>query len=437
MAAEASHDPDGSEPSQDRRPRVPAQTISPTPSATEGKRLHKAVHQAPAMTRAGLLERTFTALFSGLVYAQIWEDPELDLRALDLQPTDRLIAIGSGGCNLLSYLTANPAEVIAVDLNPHHVHLIRLKQAGLRHMPTYQAFYRFFGNARDPRNPDLYRRHLRDHLTPETRAYWDGRDWTLRRRVGVFTRNIYRYGLLGRFITAGHIGGRLLGTRLEHLLEARDLAEQRAFFDGQIAPLFDHWLVRRITAMKASLFGLGIPPAQYDKLVRSGGGDMAVVLKRRLEKLTCDFPVADNYFVQQAFALRYPAGDAGPLPPYLQSRHFEDLRARADRVSVVNRSFTERLAEEPDGSMNAYVMLDAQDWMTDEQLNALWSEITRTAQPGARVLFRTADEPSLLPGRVSDALLDRWDYDAALSQTLTPLDRSAIYGGVHLYRFRG
>ncbi len=43
--------------------------------------------------------------------------------------------------------------------------------------------------------------------------------------------------------------------------------------------------------------------------------------------------------------------------------------------------------------------------MTDAQLNALWTEITRTAAPSARVIFRTAAEESVLPGRISDALL--------------------------------
>jgi S-adenosylmethionine-diacylglycerol 3-amino-3-carboxypropyl transferase len=83
------------------------------------------------------------------------------------------------------------------------------------------------------------------------------------------------------------------------------------------------------------------------------------------------------------------------------------------------------------------VLLDAQDWMTDAQLTALWTEITRTARPGARVLFRTAAEPSLLPGRVPDMLLDRWDYRAEASLDFTARDRSAIYGGVHLYILRG
>jgi S-adenosylmethionine-diacylglycerol 3-amino-3-carboxypropyl transferase len=71
--------------------------------------------------------------------------------------------------------------------------------------------------------------------------------------------------------------------------------------------------------------------------------------------------------------------------------------------------------------------------MTDEQLNALWTQITRTAAPGARVIFRTAAEPSVLPGRVSNALLAQWRYAEAESKHHHARDRSAIYGGFHLY----
>jgi S-adenosylmethionine-diacylglycerol 3-amino-3-carboxypropyl transferase len=71
--------------------------------------------------------------------------------------------------------------------------------------------------------------------------------------------------------------------------------------------------------------------------------------------------------------------------------------------------------------------------MDDAALNALWDQITRTARPGARVIFRTAGEESILPGRVADATLGQWTYDAAKSAEIHAKDRSAIYGGFHLY----
>jgi S-adenosylmethionine-diacylglycerol 3-amino-3-carboxypropyl transferase len=52
------------------------------------------------------------------------------------------------------------------------------------------------------------------------------------------------------------------------------------------------------------------------------------------------------------------------------------------------------------------------------------------------VLFRTAAEPTLLPGRVPDDILSRWDYAAEDSLRFTKADRSSIYGGVHLYLLR-
>ena len=74
--------------------------------------------------------------------------------------------------------------------------------------------------------------------------------------------------------------------------------------------------------------------------------------------------------------------------------------------------------------------------MTDPILTDLWREITRTARPGARVIFRTAAEPTILPGRVPDEILTRWAYDAERCRALTARDRSAIYGGFHLYTLR-
>ena len=154
---------------------------------------------------------------------------------------------------------------------------------------------------------------------------------------------------------------------------------------------------------------------------------------RRLERLACGFDLSDNYFAWQAFGRRYATGRAGPLPPYLRRENFANLRSRIGDVDVQHRSLTEHLASKEDGSLDAYVLLDAQDWMTEEILNDLWAEIERTARPGARVIFRTAGEESILPGRVPDSILSKFTYNAEKCRALTARDRSSIYGGFHLY----
>lgn len=409
-------------------------------SATEltvSARLRNAVGYGRSLAPANLLNAIFASLFKGLVYPQIWEDPEVDMEALAIAPDSHVVAIASGGCNVLSYLSADPAKITALDLNPTHIALNKLKIATACALPTWHEFYRFFGNADDRMNIEAYDRLVASKLDDETRAYWERRRFGIgERRIGIFARNFYRYGLLGRCIGFGHLVARLYGVNPRDLLRAKSLEEQRRYFSVSLAPLFDRRFIRWMLAKPFSLFGLGIPPAQYEALASAGNGNMADVVYERLERLSCGFRVEDNYFAWQAFGRSYSREERGPLPPYLRRENFEILKSRANRIEVLNRSFTEYLETQEGSSCDRYILLDAQDWMSDAQLNALWNEITRTAKAGARVIFRTAAKPSLLPGRVIPEILERWEYRERESLAFTARDRSAIYGGFHLYTLR-
>ena len=392
-----------------------------------------AVRQSRTLSPEGLRERLFTLTFQGMVYPQIWEDPEVDLEALEITPECHVVAIASGGCNVLSYLTADPARITALDLNAAHIALNKLKLRALEELGEHGLFHRFFGQADDRANVALYDERLKPRLDRATRAYWEGRDLMGRRRITRFARGFYRFGLLGRFIGAGHLAARLFGVRLAALLEARDLEEQRLIFETAIAPLFDRRAVRWLADRPASLYGLGIPPAQYRALAGKEPGGMAAVLCSRLHRLACGADLRDNYFAWQAFGRAYPPLGGGRLPPYLEPVNFQAIKARAGRVEHHLMSITEFLRGQAARSLDRYVLLDAQDWMGPAALNELWREITRTAQPGARVIFRTAAEADLLPGRVSPETLRHWAYQSARSAELAARDRSAIYGGFHLY----
>jgi S-adenosylmethionine-diacylglycerol 3-amino-3-carboxypropyl transferase len=310
---------------------------------------------------------------------------------------------------------------------------MNLKLAGLAALPDHAAFFGFFGRADSRENVAVYQTLLRPRLDEAPRAYWDGRGLDGRRRIEAFARGFYRHGLLGRFIGAGHAVARLYGKRFDALLAAGSLDEQRVIFEREIAPLFDKRFVRWLARRPSALYGLGIPPAQYGALAADGPDGLAELLKRRVERLACDFPVSENYFAWQAFGRAYAHDEPASLPPYLQHEHFEAVRERANRVRPHHGSFTERLAAEPARSFDAYVLLDAQDWMNDATLTALWREIRRTARPGARIIFRTAADERLLPGRVPGDILDGFRYEAERARELGGRDRSSIYGAFHLW----
>ena len=388
-------------------------------------------------TKRGVMERLFTLMFQGFVYNQIWEDPVVDMAAMRIQPSSRIITIASGGCNVVNYLAANPARVIAVDLNPNHIALTRLKLAALSYLPTYEDFFQFFGHANTKDNRAKYDTFLVDRLDDTSRKYWENWIPLRGRRINMFARNLYRYGLLGRFLGVLQTVARFHGKRLNDMLTARTPEEQRAIFNRTIAPLFDSALVRALSKMPVSFYALGIPPAQYEELNKASGGDPAALIRRRIEKLACDFPIAENYFAWQAFGRRYDTEDRGAVPAYLQEETYKIVRQRTDRVETHLASMTDFLAGQPAQSLDRYVLLDAQDWMNEEQITALWRQITRTAAPEARVIFRTAGPDSPLERKLPADVIGRWQYDTDNVQAYFDADRSSIYGGFHVYVLKG
>jgi len=52
-------------------------------------------HEAPdrVFSNESLLDEIFALLFNGLVYPQIWEDPEIDMEALKITPASHIVAI--------------------------------------------------------------------------------------------------------------------------------------------------------------------------------------------------------------------------------------------------------------------------------------------------------------------------------------------------------
>ena len=395
--------------------------------------LKSAVHNHSAISKRGVLERMFSFMFRGFVYPQIWEDPEVDLDAMQINSSSRIFTIASGGCNVMNYLTANPGSVTAVDLNPAHVALTKLKLAAVNGMPDYDTYFKMFGEADTPINAQNYDTYLKDKVDPVTREYWDSKTPTLGRRINYFTKNIYRFGLLGRFIGSVHMLAHLYGKDPRVLLNARTHEEQVRLFNEHLAPLFDKRFIKLLCSMPVSLYGLGIPPAQFDALSDDAKGDMATLLKDRLRRLACDYDITENYFAWQAFGRGYDRLNRRAVPRYLKRDNFEMLKDQVKKVHMHHLSLTDYLATQGPGSFDRYVFLDAQDWMNDEQLNELWSEVIRTASPGARVIFRTAGADSILPGRVRPDILNRFNYNPEQCKKWAAADRSSIYGGFHMY----
>lgn len=402
--------------------------------------VQSAVQNQSLSSKQGLLQKLFALWFDAFVYNQIWEDPRVDVQALQIDSNSRILTISSGGCNALNYLLEGPQSVTAVDLNRHHIYLLDLKLAALKNLPDYEPFFHFFGAGRGENTGSDYLRYIAPHLDRETRAFWESNtvlgSFLYGDRISYFRdRGLYDHSRNGYFLRFFHWLSRRLGCDIEQILEARSLDEQRAMYDRHIDPFFDGLIIRVVGKLPVTLFGLGIPPQQYNELTReiSSGGTIIDIYRRRVRKLACDFPIGENYFAWQAFARKYDVERRRAIPDYLKESNFARLRANADRLQTRIGSATDEIRNSSAGTFNRFVLLDAQDWMDRDGLIDLWSAIAEKAEPGSRVIFRTAGSSSPVETSLPEDLRSRFVYEKELSQNLFEQDRSSIYGGFHLY----
>ncbi|MBI1388143.1 MAG: DUF3419 family protein [bacterium] len=396
-----------------------------------------AVEHHSAASKKGLLERLFTYWFDGFVYNQIWEDPRVDMEALRLDSNSRIMTIASGGCNILNYLTAGPAAIHAVDLNQYHVHFTTLKFTALRCLPNHEAFFDFYGYANKRENVANYYKYIRENLPEATREYWETGGIGSAPRIHYFENNIYNYGAMGKFIGFVH---RLCIWFAEHpreMLKVTDLDKRTALFNEKFSPFFDRWLVKTLGRMPFMFYSLGIPPQQFECMKRECNGQLNELCRDRIHRMALQFPIDDNYFAWQAFDRRYDTENRVAIPDYLKEENYAAVKTGLDKVTLDLISTTNFLKKQPDDSMNRFILLDSMDWMDAADITELWSEIARVGQPGSRVIFRTAAWDSPIEPSLPADLMARFHYYEEDSKRLFQQDRSAIYGGFHIYELKG
>ncbi|MGI8787876.1 MAG: DUF3419 family protein [Pyrinomonadaceae bacterium] len=402
-----------------------------------------AVKQKHSSKKQSVLQKMFAVWFDAFVYNQIWEDPRVDLQALRLNENSRVLTISSGGCNALNYLLENPASVTAVDLNRHHIYLLDLKIAALVFLPTYEDFFNFFGCGKHPANVENYKKYIAPNLDEATKRFWNGNGFFGKlfygKRINYFARGgLYNHSRSGYFLRFFHRFANFLGCRPDEVLKARTLEEQAALYGKFIAPFFDSFVFKIIGKMPVTMFGLGVPPQQYDEIVNDlpEGGNLIDVYKERCERLACAFPIEENYFAWQAFARRYDTEKRRAVPEYLKRENYETLKRNADRIKTKIGSVTEEIRSEAVGASNRFVFLDAQDWMNAEALTELWQAIAEKGETGSRIIFRTAGAASPIEKNLPMNLRAKFDYQKEFSRELFKQDRASIYGGFHLYILR-
>lgn len=347
-----------------------------------------------------------------LMFTQSWEDPTCDLAALHPQPGDTILAITSGGDNVLGFLLTDPQQVIAVDINPAQTYLLELKTAAFRRL-THTEMLVLLGVRAGDRYGCFDR--LRDDLGASARTFW-----ATRRRLlanGLLTQGAFeRYYAMLRAMLRLAIGRR----HLERLFTL-SFDEQRDFYDR-------HWntpVWRALVRIGCSRYVLGqrLDPTWFAHAeVPSFGAHFF----RLSEHVIAELPARSNYFLAQLLLGRYL--DDATVPDYLREEHFETIRNRLERVKPVTADIGEALNELPHESIDCFALSNVFEYSPRELFDRSIATLVRAARPSARLSLRNLLAPRRLASHSAFVV------DAPLSTRLRNADRGFIYSSFEAAR---
>jgi S-adenosylmethionine-diacylglycerol 3-amino-3-carboxypropyl transferase len=279
-----------------------------------------------------LRELTSSAEQEPLASSQVWDDHLVLGRALRIDPGDRVLSLCGAGCNVLSLLLAEPAEIVAVSPALPDAALLELKLVGLRRL-SHPEFAAFLG-ARCADDRDATFDRLRSGLTAEARAYWDEHPQEI--HAGV----LFAGALEHRIAAFADQCVKLLvdPVALSAFLGLSDPRRQRDVFERELMPLGP--------AARES-FGSQGPGSWIDVRapLQRGELDRGLAFWRRLVEVATMLPARSNFYLEWLLTGRYRSLSAGP--PQLRPCNFARLRALADRVTIVRAELPEFLGAQP------------------------------------------------------------------------------------------
>lgn len=365
-------------------------------------------------TRVERLELS-SACDDKLFFAQVREDPRVELEALRLGSRDRAVVVSSGGCTALSLLGAGAAEVHAVDTNPTQNHMVDLKVVAVRELTRGQAIGFLGGSAMSAANRLTLYARLRSQLGIDAAVYWD-------RRSDAIARGVVNSGVSERFIrlVCGAVRKVVHNPRrVDRMLRCETLDEQRALFEAE-------WNTRAWRALFDVLLNRWTMSRAYDPgfFAKVGRSNFAEHFRQVANHTLTNVPIADNYFLHQMFTGHYPVEHVDGVPPYLSERGSTTIAERRGQLLLVDGSVTDHLKTLPDASMNAFALSNVCEWLDEGSIALLFVEVERVAAPGARVIFRNFVGWTDLPAA------SRLKEIPGLGQRLLHGDRSATQSRV-------
>jgi S-adenosylmethionine-diacylglycerol 3-amino-3-carboxypropyl transferase len=344
--------------------------------------------------------------FSGIRYAQCWEDADILVEALEPGPGKRCLSIASAGDNTLALLARSPDYVLAIDLSSAQLACLELRVAAYRAL-QHRELLALLGSVDCEDRLPLYQA-CRKHLSATATSFWDERPELIKQGIGSAGKfEQYFATFRQRVLPAIHSRACVAA-----LLRPKLKTERQAFYENEWSNL--RWqLMFRVFFSRTVMGWLGRDPEFF----RYVEGSVAERILKRTKYALTELDPAENPYVQ--WILTGHHGTALPLA--LREENFEPIRRNLDRLEWRRASLEESL--EGKHQFDCFNLSDIFEYMARDGYEQLLRLIVSSGRKGARLAYWNMLAPRSRPESMAGEL-------RALTELKTELfarDRAFFY----------
>lgn len=347
------------------------------------------------------------ASFDEIRYAQCWEDADVLLQGLDVQPGDYCLSIASAGDNSLSLLARGADKVVALDLNATQLHCVALRREAYRKL-QHGELLELIGSRHSKRRMKLYE-HCRTELPKDAIEFWDANLDLVKEGIGSAGK-FERYFKTFRERVVPWVHSR---PRVAELFKQSSHDSRKSFYH-------DHWntwrwrLLFKVFFSRFFMGRLGRDSRFFDYVK----GSVAERIFSRTEHAFTELSPTVNPYLHWIFHGYHNE----TLPFALREENFEPIRSNLDKLELRQMSVEEML-EESSTKFDCFNLSDIFEYMSEASYYALLAKLITRAQPGARLAYWNMLAPRSRPKFMAALLQPREE----LAERLHREDKAFFY----------
>ena len=346
--------------------------------------------------------------FSFIRYAQCWEDTDIVLEAMNINPGDKCLSIASAGDNSLAMLAKRPGKVVALDLNASQLALLELKAAAFKYL-RHEEMLVLLGYRTGQSRTELFEL-IENNLSTSTRQYWRTNIGDIEFGVASIGKFEKYFAIFRKFVLP------LVHSQntVDELLQWKSREQRAKFFETQWNTF--RWRTLFKVFFSQTVMGLlGRDPSFFHY---AEGGLSEALLKWTKKSLVDQNPTNNPYL---HWILKGEFGSV--LPNFLRKENFAAIKANIDNLEWHQLSLEEYLSTHPDERFNSFNLSDVFEYVSETNYKTMLKLIADASHPQAKVVYW-----NMMAQRTAKAAgVERMQPLTALSKALFAENKTFFY----------